>query len=299
MTDYTSQEGYIPVTGGRVWYRIVGKGKGIPLLTLHGGPGANSFVLQVLTVLADERPVIFYDQLGGGKSDRPDNPELWVLDRFVEELATVRTSLGLKQFHLLAHSWGTMLAIEYALQQPVGLVSLVFSGPVMSAPRYFQDANILKRDLPVQIQKIIEQHEAAGTTESPEYQEAFAEWLRRHGSRNPQVLADITKAFQDPVMGINPQVYNTMQGPSEFSFTGNLKDFDRTVRLPEIKIPVLFTCGRYDECTPGATAWYQSLLPGSEMTVFENSAHTPMREEPELYFQTVRDFLHRVETHSA
>lgn len=87
-----------------------------------------------------------------------------------------------------------------------------------------------------------------------------------------------------------------MQGPSEFSITGNLKDFDRTTRLHEINLPALFTCGKYDECTPSATAWYQSLLPGSEMRVFENSAHMTHLEEPDLYIQVVRDFLHRVES---
>lgn len=296
MNQDISQEGYIPVTGGRVWYRIVGTGPGIPLLTLHGGPGASSGYLQPLTALADERPVILYDQLGSGKSDHPDNPTLWVLERFVQELAQVRAALGLTQVHLFGQSWGTILAIEYALHLPTGLASLILSGPALSVPFYVQELTALKRELPEEMQEAIEKHEAAGTTDAPEYQAASAEWLRRHLCRNESVLEGILKGFQDPDNGINPQVYNTMQGPSEFSITGNLKDFDRTGRLHEIKVPTLFTCGRYDECTPGATAWYQSLLPGSEMVVFENSAHLSHLEEPERYIQTVRDFLHRVES---
>jgi len=101
------------------------------------------------------------------------------------------------------------------------------------------------------------------------------------------------------VTGMNPQVYNTMQGPSEFSITGNLRHVDLTARLHEIKLPTLFTCGRYDECTPDATAWYHGLLPGSEMVVFENSAHVTSLEEPELNVRIVRDFLHRVEQRMA
>jgi proline iminopeptidase len=295
MGEIPSQEGYIPVTGGRVWYRSVGTGSGIPLLTLHGGPGASSGYFEPLTALADERSVFLYDQLGGGKSDHPDNPHLWVLDRFVEELVQVRTALDLTRFHLLGHSWGTMLAIEYALHQPVGLVSLILAGPVMSALRYAQDANSLKRELPNEMQEAIEQHEAAGTTDAPEYQAASVEWMRRHLCRNESILEGFLKGMSDPASGINLQVYNTMQGPSEHSFTGNLKDFNRTARLSEIKVPTLFTCGRYDECTPGATEWYQSLLPGSEMVVFEQSAHMVHLEEPERYVQTVRDFLHKVE----
>ncbi len=221
---------------------------------------------------------------------------LWVLDRFVEELAQVRAALGLTRVHLFGHSWGTILATEYALTQPSGLVSLILSSPVLSVPRYVQDSNGLKRELPIEMQEAIERHEAAGTTDSSEYQAAFGEWMRRHVCRNETILEDILKAFGDPMTGINPQVYNTMQGPSEFTFTGNLKDFDRTARLHEIKVSTLFTCGRYDECTPGATAWYQGLLPGSKMAIFENSAHMTHLEESELYIQTIRDFLHRVES---
>ncbi len=290
-----SQEGYIPVTGGRVWYRMIGAGPGIPLLTLHGGPSAPSDYLEPLTALAEERLVIFYDQLGGGKSDRPDNPTFWVLDRFVVELGQVCAALELPEYHLLGHSWGTILAVEFALNQPAGLTSLILSGPVLSAPRYVQDTNLLKRKLPLDMQIAIKLHEAAGTTEAPEYQAAFGEWLKRHISRNPVIAEEIFKAFSDPATGLNPQVYNTMQGPSEFTITGNLKDWDRTGRVAEIQLPVLFTCGRYDECTPEATAWYHSLMPGSEILVFENSAHMHHLEEPEIYLRTLRDFLHRVD----
>src|SRR4030066_322631 len=104
MSDIPSQDGYIPVTGGRLWYRMMGNVPGIPLLTLHGGPGAGSGYFEPLIALADERPVILYDQLGGGKSDRPDNLTLWSLDRFVEELTQVCTGLNLGRFHLFGHS---------------------------------------------------------------------------------------------------------------------------------------------------------------------------------------------------
>ena len=295
MSKSISKEGYIPVTGGSVWYRVVGTGSGIPLLTLHGGPGANSNYLEPLTALADERPIILYDQLGGGKSDHPNNPNLWVLDRFAEELVQIRDALDLPRFHLYGHSWGTMLAVEYALEQSVAPVSLILAGPVLNVPRYVQDANALKRELPSKVQEAIEHHEAAGTLDTPEYQAASGEWMRRHLCRNESILEGLLKGLGDPVSGINQQVYNTMQGPSEFAITGNLKDFDRTTRLSEIKVPTLFTCGRYDECTPDTTAWYHSLMPGSEMIVFEQSAHMTHLEEPELYVQTVRDFLHKVE----
>ncbi len=295
MNSQTSQEGYIPVTGGRVWYRKEGEGPGIPLLTLHGGPGAASDYLKPLLALADERPVILYDQLGAGRSDRPDDPCLWVLERFVEELMQVRAALGMEKFHLLGHSWGTILGIEYALTQPTGLTSLILSGPALSAPRYVQEANRLKSLLPAEMQEAIVSHEAAGTIDSPEYQAVSGEWLRRHVCRDEAILQEVIKTFTDPKIGINPVVYNTMQGPSEFTIAGNLKDWDRTERLSEIHVPTLFTCGRYDECTPEATEWYSSLLPGSEMVVFENSAHMHHLEETDRYLRVVRDFLKRAE----
>ena len=111
-------EGFIDVPGGRVWYRVVGSGSGTPLLLLHGGPGVPSYYLKPLMALADERPVIFYDQLGCGHSDRPADSTLWTIDRYVEELDQVRRTLGLSQVHLLGHSWGTILANEYVHRQP-------------------------------------------------------------------------------------------------------------------------------------------------------------------------------------
>ncbi len=105
-------EGHVTVNGGKIWYRIVGSGKGTPVLVLHGGPGFPSDYLQPLEALGDERPVVFYDQLGCGKSDRPEDPKLWRAQRFVEELAEVRNALGLERIHLYGHSWGTMLAVD-------------------------------------------------------------------------------------------------------------------------------------------------------------------------------------------
>ncbi|MFA5301678.1 MAG: alpha/beta fold hydrolase [Bacteroidales bacterium] len=118
------QEGNVKVPGGNIWYKIVGAGKnGIPLLTVHGGPGAPHQYLNPLQALADQRPVIFYDQLGCGRSDRPTDPALWTVERFVEEL------------HILGQSWGSMLAVEYVLRKkPIGIRSLILSGPYLEQP---------------------------------------------------------------------------------------------------------------------------------------------------------------------
>jgi proline iminopeptidase len=286
-----SQEGYVPVTGGRVWYRIVGSGSAIPLLTLHGGPGLPHDYLEPLEALADERPVIFYDQLGCGKSDRSDDVSLWHIARFVEELSQIRQALHLDRVHLLGQSWGSTLATEYALTKPPGLASLILAGPVISFPRLIEDQIRLLDALPCDIQVMIYRHEVLGSVESEEYQKALQEYLKRHMCR----LDSIPDAMQRSSMGFAPVVAEKLLGQGQFIMTGDLKSFDRTSLLQEITTPTLFTCGRYDFCTPEATAWYRSLIPGSEMIIFENSAHMAHMEETERFLQVVRDFLQRAE----
>lgn len=290
--DSNVQEGYIPVTGGLVWYQaLMNTGNGIPLLTLHGGPGSPHDYLEPLGTLANERPVIFYDQLGCGKSERPNDVTLWQRSRFVEELNQIRQALKLEQVHLFGHSWGSMLAIDYALTRPDGLISLILASPALSIPRWLNDMEDYRKSLPIEIQKILEEHERNNTTDADEYQEASMKFYQRFLCR----LHPWPEPLERTLDGEGTIVYKTMWGPSEFYMTGNLMDYDCTAHLGEIDIPTLFTCGRYDEATPEATAWYQSLLSRSELAVFEKSAHMPHLEETEHYLQTARDFLRRVE----
>lgn len=283
--------GQIEVTGGNIWYRITGKGPGIPLLILHGGPGAKSSDSDPLRQLGTDRPVIQYDQLGCGKSDRPTDTSLWTLERYVEELEQVVEALGLEEFHLLGHSWGTMLAASYLDKQPKGVRSVIFSGPALDAQRWEQDQRNYLKAFPADIQETIERSEHEGTTDSPEYNEAMMAFYKRHMCRAdpwPEGLVEDMKKM-------NHQVYNYMWGASEFTVTGTLKHFDATDRLGEIKIPALFTCGRYDEATPEATEYYASLVPDAEFHVFENSSHMPGIEEPEAYVAVVREWVNRQE----
>jgi proline iminopeptidase len=285
------REGYVNVPGGRVWYRIVGSGRATPLLLLHGGPGAPSYYLQRLEALADERPVILYDQLGCGRSDRPTDQSLWRTERFVEELARVRSDLGLRRTHILGHSWGSMLAVDYMLTSPQGVVSLVLAGPALSIPRYLEDVQKLREALPPETQSILAKHEAARTTDSPEYQQAALVFYRRHLSRLDPWPSEMEKTME----GLGTQVYNTMWGPSEFYATGLLKDYDRTPRLGELRLPVLLTAGRYDETTADRAAWYQTMIPGSRLEIFEQSAHMTMLDESDRYVDSIRRFLREVD----
>jgi len=287
----TSGEGFVDVPGGRVWYRIVGSGSRTPLLVLHGGPGVPSYYLKPLAALADERPVIFYDQLGCGHSDHPTDTTLWRTERFVEELALVRKALGLKEVHLYGHSWGTMLAMDYMLTKPEGVKSLIMASPCLSTSRWIHDADSLLTTLPDSIQNTIKQNEREGTTDSPQYQGAMMSYYQQYVARKLPWSADLDSSFSQ----ISPAVYGYMWGPSEFTSSGTLRDYDRTGKLNTIRVPTLFTAGQFDEATPQTVKYYQSLVSGSELAILPNCAHGTMHDNPEGYVRILREFVARVD----
>jgi len=288
-----SHEGFIQVAGGQVWYRIAGaKQKGTPLLILHGGPGCPHDYLEPLEALADERPVIFYDQLGCGLSDLPDDTTLWRTERFVEELKQVRTALKLEKVHLLGQSWGTMLAVEYLLTKPRGVQSLVLSGPYLSTERFVADCRIYVDQLPDEHRLAILKGEAEKVYDSPEYQAALTAFYQRHVCRVNPWPDCLNRSFAKFGAG----VYRYMWGPSEFTQTGTLHGRDLVSDLKNITIPTLFTCGQWDEATPATTKYYQTNLPGSEIVIFEEASHAHHIEKTVEYLKVVRAFLTKSET---
>lgn len=289
------QSGYIPVDGHRVWYRRTGSG-GIPLLILHGGPGAGHDYLEPLEGLASERPVIFYDQLGCGRSDQPDDPSLWQIGRFVKEIDTVREALGLEEIHLLGQSWGGWLAIEYMLNRPRGIVSLVLASTSASLPQFVAEASRLKGELPPEIARTLEHHEALGEWHHPEYESAVTEFYRRHLCR----LDPWPEPYLRTLRNLEGNaVYETMNGPNEFVVVGNLRDWDRTARLGEIDVPTLVTVGRHDEITPACSETLVHGIPGARLRIFEESSHTAHLEETAAYLSEVSVFLREVEENGA
>jgi proline iminopeptidase len=288
-----SEEGYIEVTGGRVWYQLHNKNAGgTPLIILHGGPGSSSFALQRLKAFEVDRPVILYDQLGCGRSDRPTDTSLWRLERFVEELAQVIKALNLDEVHILGHSWGTTLAAAYCLTKSTGVKSVIFSSPCLSAPLWEQDQNRNIMKLPIEVQETIKRCEANGTTDSEEFKEAILEFNKQFVSR----LDPFPEWLKEGAQYRNPEIYNIMWGPSEFSVKGNLKSFDCTPQLKEISCPTLYTCGRFDEATPESTQYFSSLTPDSRFHVFENSAHMAYLEEEEEFLEVIGKFLIEVDS---
>jgi proline iminopeptidase len=286
-----AQEGFINVPGGRVWYQICGGDrKDVPLLVLHGGPGASCDYLEPLSALADQRPVIFYDQLGCGNADKPDDTTLWTIERFVDELHHVRETLGLDAVHLLGQSWGTSLAVEYLLRkESKGVKRLILSGPLLSTSRWIEDQKAYITELPEAIQQVILKTEETGKYNAPEYQNAMMQYYKLHVCRLEEWPACLNRAFAK----LNVSLYEYMWGPSEFTVTGTLKNYDRVNRLNEISIPVLFTCGNFDEATPATVKGYQERLPGAELHIFEDASHEHHLEKTQNYLEIVRAFLNR------
>jgi proline iminopeptidase len=285
-------EGFINVKGGKIWYKVVGSEmKKTPVLLLHGGPGFPSNYLQPLAALSSDRPVIFYDQLGCGRSDKPNDTTLWNLERFVEELSSLRLQLGLDTIHLFAHSWGTMLAAEYMSTSPKGIKTVIFSGPIFSTKQHLENVNLVKMRLPTYIRDTLLFHEKNGTTQSEGYMNAYDEYSKIHFCR----IFPYPKEIQESMQLFGVQTFETMWGQYEFYCPGNLKGFERTRLLKNIEMPTLFTCGRYDVITPETTGGYAKQVKGAEFVVFEKSAHMPMNEEPDSYAKVIRTFLNKNE----
>jgi proline iminopeptidase len=282
------EEGYVNVIGGKVYYKMVDRGGGgTPLIVVHGGPGVPHQYLRALDALADERPVIFYDQLGCGKSDRPEADQLWIPRRFAREIGAIRDELGISECFILADSWGAIVATEYLLTMPRGVKAVVLSSPILSGPRYIADAQMLVDRLPRDVANTIRRHEYAGTTESDEYRDAYHEYFLRHvirGGHRPRELSDA-------LANVGAEPYRVMHGPCEIDITGTLRTYDRTSDLWQIRQPVLITAGRFDEVTPETAAYYSGKLSNAKIELFKKSAHMPIFEEREKFIETVRAFL--------
>ena len=290
-----SKQGFINVPGGPVWYKVSGNGEGLPLLALHGGPGSTSCTYSLLDPLGDQRSIIRYDQLGSGRSGRPDDLSLWRVDRFVEELDVIRKKLKLEKFHLLGHSWGAALAGAYLLEKgTTGVASVIFSSPLLSTPLWIEDANYLRSQLPQGIQDTLNFHEMANTTDSDEYRDATRVFYDRHLTRGEAK----EKAECDGAPW-NQVIYEYMWGPTEFHATGNLVDFDLSHRLHTIDIPVLFLTGEFDEARPETISKFHKMIPGSEFIVIGGVAHASLSRAPDNYRRILEDFLDKVEKNTS
>jgi len=280
---------------GNTWYRVVGdlKSGKTPIMVLHGGPGAgHNYCEPIADLIAQTgRAAVLYDQIGCGNSTHlPNAPkEFWTPELFMEELVLLTKHLGIADnYAIVGQSWGGMLGMQFAITQPAGLKALVVADSPASMEVWVSEANKLRKQLPPEVEATLLKHEAAETTEDPEYVAAVDVFYARHLCRIPQppyVVASFEQLSADPT------VYHTMNGPSEFHVIGSLKTWDIRKDLGKITAPTLLVSGQYDEATPAMVEEINKLIPGSKWELFPESSHMPHVEEPARFKRIVSEFL--------
>jgi proline iminopeptidase len=284
----------LPVVGGKykVWTKRMGTGK-VKVLLLHGGPGASHEYLEVMESFLPQANIemYYYDQLGCNNSDQPDDPSLWTLPRYLEEVEEVRRGLGLEHFVLYGHSWGGILAMEYALHYQQHLQGLVISNMTAGSQAYLKHTAALKLQLPPASLARLQALEAKQDYDSPEYGKIMMEDLY------PKMICR-TKPWPEPLdrafRHLNEKIYNQMQGKSEFLVTGNLKDWERWDRLHEIKVKTLTIGARYDEMDPEDMKKMATLIPNATAAICPNGSHMCMWDDQAFYFRHLLEFLNTV-----
>ncbi len=293
----------IPITTPKgtfhVWTKRVGEHPTIKLLLLHGGPGMTHEYFEVLdrALTAAGVEYYLYDQLGSHHSDRPDDPELWELPRFVDEVEQVRQALGLgpESFFLLGHSWGGLLAMEYALAHQRHLKGLVISNMMASIPAYNAYAREvlmpgMDRDVVAEIQRL----EAAGDYHNPRYLDLLLpHHYEHHFLRMPvdQWPEPVTRSFRH----INQAIYVLMQGPSELGASGRLERWDRTEDLGRIEVPTLVIGAAHDTMDPAHMEMMAAAVRRGRYLHCPNGSHMAMCDDRGRYEDGLVRFLRDVD----
>jgi proline iminopeptidase len=282
-----------------VWTRRSGESPHIKLLLLHGGPGCTHEYFEVFDSFLPQAGVelYFYDQLGSHHSSQPDHADLWEIERFVDEVEQVRQALALdgSNFFLLGHSWGGILAIEYALRHQQHLKGLIISNMVWSVPEYnrYAEENFL-RQLPAGVLAELQAIEAAEDYDNPRYMELLIpHHYEHHVLRRPyaQWPDSVLRAFEH----LNPKVYIPMQGPSELGARGKLAQWDRRADLSRIQVPTLTIGAAHDTMDPQQMAAMAKALPRGSHLHCPNGSHMAMVDDQVVYIQGLIDFLQRVD----
>jgi L-proline amide hydrolase len=290
-------DGRLDWDAGWTWYRVDGslrEGGNAPVIVVHGGPGATHDYLESVAEVLHRvgRPCVLYDQIGCGRSQhlRDAPADFWTVELFRRELNALLDHLQIgNRYHVLGQSWGGMLGMEHALEHPPGLRSLVVADSPASMDLWVQEANRLRELLPDDVQETLTRHEAAGTTDSPEYEQAMMVFYERHVCRIVPFPDSLQRTFAQ--LNEDPTVYHTMNGPSEFHVIGKLRTWDITPRLGDARVPVLVISGEYDEATPAVVLPLAAALPDARWELIADASHTPHLEQPERFFALVDEFL--------
>jgi proline iminopeptidase len=286
-----------PIGKFKVWTKKFGNNPKIKVLLLHGGPGGTHEFFECFESFFPKEGFEFYeyDQLGSYFSDKPTDSSLWVTERFVEEVEQVRKALGMNKdnFYLLGHSWGGILATEYALKYQDNLKGLVISNMMASCPKYGQYANeVLAKQMPPKVLDTIEQIEAKNDFSNPKYMELLMPYFyNEHLCRLKEWPEALNRAFPN----INQQIYVMMQGPSEFRVRGRLEKWDRSADLPKLKIPTLTIGGKYDTMDPEYMKWMATQVQKGDSLICPNGSHCSMWDDQQNYFNGLIKFIKTVD----
>lgn len=292
-----TKEGYMEYLGYRTWYRIAGEcTEGtFPLLVLHGGPGSCHNYLTSLDELAEHgRQVIYYDQLGCGHSQVPEGVISWNEQIFLRELQRIREHLELDELHILGQSWGGMLGMQYLESRPEGVKSLIVSSSPASMKRWKEEAGEWLALLPEEDRQAVLDSEQSGDYRTPAYKKADREYTRRH-------VCSLQEPWPEPVaysLNSHTEAYEQMIGPSEFTITGNLKDWDITADLDKIAVPVLITSGTMDEASPLMMKELCEKIPGSRWELLRGT-HLVHWEQKKRFNRLVLEFMEETERREA
>ncbi len=279
----------------RVWTKRFGNNPKIKVLLLHGGPGCTHEYFESFESFLPQQGIefIYYDQLGSAYSDQPTDTSLWVLPRFVEEVEQVRVALGLNKdnFYLLGHSWGGILAMQYALKYQDHLKGLIISNMMASCPKYGEYAEqVLSKQMDPAVLAEIQALEAKGDFTNPRYMALLMpNFYEKHILYRP--TAEWPDAVNRTFAKLNQQVYVQMQGPSEFGIAGNLEKWDVSAELPKIKVPTLVIGAAHDTMDPAYMQWMSTQLPKGQFLLCPNGGHMCMWDDQAHYFPGLVSFL--------
>jgi proline-specific peptidase len=282
-----------PVPGGRVYVRINGAldGPHLPIVMMHGGPGSSHAAFLNVLSLSTERAVILYDQLDSGLSDHPNNPVNWTVQRFVDEVDAVRRAVGVPRWHVLGHSWGGTVALEYGARRPSELAGLVLASPFISTKSWIADANALRAELPAAVQSTLNACGPPGPI-TRACEQATNVFYSNYLVREPRPDAYQHYVAAHPALGLNQRIYQTMWGSSEFVVTGTLRDYDGEPLLAKLSGPkTLFVDGQYDEARPATVGAFAASVPGAEFAVIPGGGHSFFNDRPDEALGIIRPWL--------
>ena len=277
----------------KVWTKRFGSNPCIKVLLLHGGPGGTSEYFESLEgfLPAEGIEFIYYDQLGSSRSDQPKDNDLWETARFVEEVEQVRIALGLGKdnFYLLGHSWGGILAVEYALKYGSNLKGLIISNMMMSIPDYNRYAEeVLAKQMDPAVVKEVKELEAKGQHESPRYMELLLpNFYAKHLCRLPEWPDPVVRSFAH----MNKDIYVLMQGPSEFGASGRLEKWDRKAELKTLPMPTLVIAGKHDTMDPAHMKWVSQQMKHGSYLLCPEGSHMAMWDDQHTYGPGLVKFL--------